>query len=171
MPTATSADLVSSFADKSKEELEHVKDSYEMAGRVMAIRNMGKAAFVRVQDRLGEMQFFVQKDALSESDWQAFKLLDMGDFIGVSGTPMKTKTGELSLKLTKFTILTKSLRPLPEKYHGLTNVEHRYRQRYVDLIVNEKTRNIFIARAKIIRGYPKISGCSRIYRSRNADFV
>lgn len=155
VPTIYSAELARSYAEKSKEELEHVKKSYEMAGRVMAIRNMGKAAFVRIQDRLGEMQFFVQKDALSESDWHAFKLLDMGDFIGVSGTPMKTKTCELSLKLTNFRILTKSLRPLPEKYHGLTNVEHRYRQRYVDLIVNEKTKNIFIARSKIIRGIQK----------------
>jgi lysyl-tRNA synthetase class 2 len=155
VPTVLSAELASSYADKSKEELEHVKKSYDMAGRVMAIRNMGKAAFVRVQDRLGEMQFFVQKDALSEHEWQAFKLLDMGDFIGVSGTPMKTKTNELSLKITSFSILTKSLRPLPEKYHGLTNVEHRYRQRYLDLIVNEKTRNIFIARSKIIRGIQK----------------
>jgi len=155
VPTATSADLVQSYVEQSKEELEHVKKNYEIAGRVMAIRNMGKAAFVRIQDRLGEMQLFVQKDALSESDWQAFKLLDMGDFIGVSGTPMKTKTCELSLKITKFSILTKSLRPLPEKYHGLTNVEHRYRQRYLDLIVNEKTKNIFIARSKIIRGIQK----------------
>lgn len=155
VPTATSADLVHAYSDQSKEELEHVKKSYDIAGRVMAIRNMGKAAFVRIQDRLGEMQLFIQKDALDDSDWQAFKLLDMGDFVGVSGTPMKTKTCELSLKITKFRILTKALRPLPEKYHGLTNVEHRYRQRYLDLIVNEKTKKIFIARSKIIRGIQK----------------
>jgi lysyl-tRNA synthetase class 2 len=154
-PSISSSALAEKYNSQSKEELESVSKNYTMAGRVMALRNMGKAAFVRIQDFMGQMQLFVQKEALSDQDWQAFKLLDMGDFVGISGSPMKTKTGELSLKITSFKILTKSLRPLPEKYHGLTNIEHRYRQRYVDLIVNEKTREIFKARSKIIRGIQK----------------
>lgn len=154
-PTIYSTELAELYGTKTREELEKVDNTYLMAGRVMAIRNMGKAAFLRIQDRLGIMQLFWQKDAVSEQDAQAFKLIDIGDYIGVRGTPMKTKTDELSLKLSACTILTKSLRPLPEKWHGLSNVEHRYRQRYVDMIVNEKTRSIFLARSKIIRGIQK----------------
>ncbi len=151
-PDITSDELIKKYGDKSKEELEIVNDAFHMAGRIMAVRSMGKAAFVIIQDRGGQIQLFVQKDAIGEEGFQAFKLSDIGDFIGVSGTPMKTKTGELSLKLSSFTMLTKSLRPLPEKWHGLSNVEQRYRQRYVDLIVNENTRRIFRTRSKIIRG-------------------
>lgn len=151
-PDITSDELTKKYGDKSKEDLETLSDSYHMAGRIMAVRNMGKAAFLIIQDRAGQIQLFLQKDAIGEKNFQAFKLSDVGDFVGVFGVPMKTKTGELSLKISQFCMLTKSLRPLPEKWHGLSNVEQRYRQRYVDLIVNEKTRDIFKARSKIIRG-------------------
>ena len=121
----------------------------------MAVRNMGKAAFLRIHISMLNFTRSLQKEALPEAEFSAFKLADVGDIVGVIGTPMKTKTGELSLKVTHFRMLTKSLRPLPEKWHGLSNVEQRYRQRYLDLIVNEKTRSIFRNRIKIIRGIQK----------------
>ncbi|HXW60672.1 MAG TPA: lysine--tRNA ligase [Myxococcota bacterium] len=154
-PSLMSTDFIKKYGDHSKEELEHVTESYMMAGRIMAIRNMGKAAFLRIQDRLGQIQLFLQKEAMSAADFDSFKLADVGDIVGVVGTPMKTKTGELSLKLECFKILTKSLRPMPEKWHGLSNVEHRYRQRYLDLIVNDNTRRIFYTRSRIVRGIQK----------------
>jgi lysyl-tRNA synthetase class 2 len=151
VPTCTIEIFNAKYFDQSKEALESVGDVYRLAGRVMATRNMGKAAFMRIKDRSGETQVFIQKGRLTEGDWAAFDLCDVGDFVGVEGTPMRTKTGELSINITKFLILTKSLRPLPEKWHGLSNVELRYRNRDVDLIVNDKTRAIFLARSKIIR--------------------
>lgn len=151
-PSHESADLVAKYGEKNKEELELVNDEVRFAGRVMAMRNMGKAAFLRIKDRTGETQLFVQQNKLSPSALTAFTNIDVGDFIGATGTPMRTKTGELSVNVDDIVMLTKALRPLPEKWHGLTNVEQRYRQRYVDLIVNDKTREIFIARSKIIRG-------------------
>ncbi|HXW53452.1 MAG TPA: lysine--tRNA ligase [Myxococcota bacterium] len=152
VPSMTIAQFTEKFLPFSKEELEGVKDQCHLAGRIMAVRNMGKAAFLRIKDRSGEVQLFLQQSALSDVDFQAFRLSDVGDVVGVSGTPMKTKTGELSLNLSSFTILTKSLRPLPDKWHGLSNIEQRHRQRYVDLIVNDKARWVFLTRSKIIRG-------------------
>lgn len=150
---------IGQFNDKysrfDKAELQTFDEKQSLAGRVMAVRSMGKASFLRIQDRLGQVQLFVQQKSLDEASLKAFSLVDVGDFIGVLGQPMKTNTGELSLNVDQFSILTKSLRPLPEKWHGLSNVEQRYRQRYLDLIVNEKTREIFTARSKIIRGIQK----------------
>lgn len=154
-PSLLSNELLEKYAEKSKEELEAISQRYHMAGRIIAIRDMGKAAFLRVQDRGGQAQFFLQKEAIGEQGFQAFKLTDVGDIVGVAGTPMRTKTGELSLKLSEFKLLTKSLRPLPEKWHGLKDVEHRYRQRYLDLITNDNTRRIFYMRSRIIRGIQK----------------
>lgn len=155
VPSVNISSFVEQFSDNSKEELEKIDAKFFLAGRVMAMRNMGKAAFLRIQDLSGQVQLFLQQSAIGEEQWKAFKLADVGDIIGVSGVPMKTKTGELSLNLASFSILTKSLRPLPEKWHGLSNVEQRYRQRYLDLIVNEKTRVIFVTRSKVIRGIQK----------------
>lgn len=151
-PTCENQTFIAQFCDRSKEDLQTVGEQFALAGRVMAIRNMGKAAFLRIKDRGVELQLFVQQNKLPEQDLVAFKNVDVGDIIGAVGTPMKTNTGELSLHVVNFIMLTKALRPLPEKWHGLSNVEQRYRHRYVDLIVNEKTREIFIARSKIIRG-------------------
>lgn len=151
-PTLDIIDYNNKFNHLSREELASLSDRFEIAGRITAVRNMGKAAFIRIQDRTGKIQLFLQKQALSEDCFNAFSLADIGDIVFVSGTPMKTKTDELSLKLDSFRILTKSLRPLPEKWHGLSNVEQRYRQRYLDLIVNDKSKAIFLARNKIIRG-------------------
>jgi len=151
LPSITVSEFSANYSAKTKDELERIDDRYAVAGRIMAIRNMGKAAFLRLKDRTGEVQLFLQQSAISHDDFLAFKLADVGDIIGVSGRPMKTKTDELSLNLDHFRILTKSLRPLPEKWHGLSNVEQRYRQRYLDLIVNDKARSIFVIRSKVIR--------------------
>ena len=121
------------------------------AGRLMAKRLMGKASFTQIQDMSGRMQAFLQKDALPEGVYEQFKQWDIGDIIGVEGTLFRTKTGELSIKASNIRLLTKSLQPLPEKYHGLTDTETRYRQRYVDLIVSEETRQVFRRRVEIIR--------------------
>ncbi|MBL4818078.1 MAG: lysine--tRNA ligase [Deltaproteobacteria bacterium] len=150
-PDMSLAAFRAEYDDKSREDLSECQDSYKLSGRMMAMRGMGKTSFYQIQDRSGKLQLMLQQKTLG-GEYDKLKLLDMGDFIGVTGTPMKTKTGELSLNISEFKILTKSLRPLPEKFHGLTNVEQRYRQRYLDLIVNEQSREIFKARSKIIRG-------------------
>jgi lysyl-tRNA synthetase class 2 len=155
VPTMDIKEFIAKYNFFNKEELAGLNTKQNLAGRVMAIRSMGKAAFLRIQDRKSQIQLFVQVKNLDENSLKAFNLVDVGDFIGVFGLPMKTNTGELSLNVDNFSILTKSLRPLPEKYHGLSNVEQRYRQRYLDLIVNDKARQIFIARNKIIRGIQK----------------
>lgn len=151
-PSVAIEAFIARFTDKSKEELETINERFDISGRVIAIRDMGKAAFLRIQDPSGQLQLFLQQNVLEPQYVAAFKLIDVGDIVGVSGKPMKTKTGELSLNLSVFKPLTKALRPLPEKWHGLSNVEQRYRQRYLDLIVNDNTRAVFKARSKIIRG-------------------
>ena len=138
------------YGEKTKEELEAAAISVKVAGRVMLKRVMGKASFVTIQDLSGRLQIFVSRDAVGESDYTDFKHWDLGDIIGITGTMMKTKTGELSVHASEIRLLTKSLRPLPEKFHGLTDVEQKYRQRYLDLITNEQTRFTFVARSRMI---------------------
>ncbi|MBE6620246.1 MAG: lysine--tRNA ligase [Ruminococcaceae bacterium] len=121
-----------------------------VAGRLMTKRVMGKASFCHVQDLSGTMQLYVARDSIGEESYAGFKKLDIGDIIGVKGTVFKTKTEEISLHVTELTLLSKSLQPLPEKFHGLTNVDQRYRQRYVDLITNPESKDTFIKRSKII---------------------
>ena len=121
-----------------------------IAGRMMAKRIMGKASFCQVQDLSGTMQVYVARDSIGEEPYAGFKKMDIGDIIGVEGTVFKTKTGEISIHATALTLLSKSLQPLPEKFHGLTNVDTRYRQRYVDLITNPESKDTFIKRSKII---------------------
>lgn len=150
-PDATAKEIHDRYSEKTREELASVESTYRLAGRVMAVRNMGKAAFLRLQDRTQEIQIFVQLNRVKEEGFTTLALVDVGDFIGISGTPMRTKTEELSIAADTIRVLTKSLRPLPEKWHGLTNVEMRHRQRYLDLIVNHEARDIFRARSKIIR--------------------
>lgn len=134
----------------TKEELEALGKQVSVAGRLMARRDFGKAAFVRLTDRSGEIQLFVQKNALGEEGFAAYKDLDIGDVIYAEGTLFKTKTDELSVKTSQLKLLTKSLRPLPEKFHGLTDVETRYRQRYLDLMTSAESREVFRKRAQII---------------------
>ncbi len=124
---------------------------YRIAGRVMSMRKFGKAAFFHVQDTTKKVQVYARKDLLGEEAFGLFKKWDVGDIVGVEGTLFKTKTGELSLEAQSLTMITKSLRPLPEKFHGLTDVETRYRQRYLDLIVNPESREVFKKRVEIIR--------------------
>lgn len=144
-------DIKAAYGDKAKEELEEKVIMATIAGRIITKRDMGKIAFCNLQDRDGNMQIYIRKDVIGEEAYSIFKLSDLGDIIGVTGEVMKTNTGELSIKVTEYTHLTKSLRPLPEKYHGLQDVEERYRRRYVDLIVNEQSRKTAIARSRIIR--------------------
>jgi lysyl-tRNA synthetase, class II len=146
------ADLQEEFADKDQwtsETLEATGRQIQMAGRMVLKRDMGKASFAQIQDTSGRIQAYLQASSLTES-YDAFKSWDIGDIIAVEGALMRTKTGELSIKASKIRLLTKSLRPLPDKFHGLSDVEQRYRQRYVDLIVNPEARDVFVKRSKII---------------------
>lgn len=143
-------DIVKAYGEKSKEELEAGEPVVTIAGRLMAKRKMGKASFAQVLDRSGQIQIYVRQDTVGEEAAKVFDLSDIGDLIGVSGVIFKTKTGELSVKAKELTYLTKSLRPLPEKYHGLKDIETRYRKRYVDLIVNPEVRQTFMTRSRIL---------------------
>ncbi len=150
-PNTNAAVLHQRFVEDDTEALAGVDETFALAGRMLAKRVMGKIAFVKVQDGTGNMQFVVQRDNLPEGHYQQFKQWDIGDIIGGSGSIFRTQKGELSVKPTELRLLSKSLRPLPEKFHGLTDTETRYRQRYVDLIMNEQSRNTFRIRSKIIK--------------------
>ncbi len=150
-PNALAAKLHQRFAKQDKDQLEQNDQVFAVAGRMLAKRVMGKAAFVQLQDRSGAIQLFLQRDAVGEDVYQAFKHWDIGDIIAAKGRIFRTKTGELSIKAGELRLLTKSLRPLPEKFHGLTDTETRYRQRYVDLIVNREVHDTFIKRSEITR--------------------
>ena len=144
-------DLKAKYSDKTKEDLEENVVYATLAGRIITKRDMGKIAFCNLQDRDGNMQVYIRKDTIGEEAYSVFKLSDIGDIIGVTGQVMRTNTGELSIKVSEYTHLVKALRPLPEKYHGLQDVEERYRRRYVDLICNEQSRKTAINRTRIIR--------------------
>ncbi len=144
-------DLKAKYSNYSEEELESMESHGNIAGRIMFIRKMGKASFFSVQDKSGFMQVYIRKDVVGEEQYQVFKLADIGDIVGVEGTMMKTQTGELTLRATKYTHLTKALKPLPEKFHGLTDTEERYRRRYLDLIMNQDSKRVAILRPRIIR--------------------
>ncbi|GAM07946.1 lysine--tRNA ligase [Geobacter sp. OR-1] len=147
-PTHSSAGILQEFG--SIQEIPEQSATYVVAGRIIARRSFGKAAFVQLQDRKGRLQIYVRKDTLGEEGFANFDSFDIGDIIGAEGWPFRTKTGELSLHVTSIRLLTKSLLPLPEKFHGLTDVETRYRQRYVDLIVNPEVREVFVKRSRVI---------------------
>jgi lysyl-tRNA synthetase class 2 len=148
--THLAADLLTEHADKDAETLEAAALAVAVAGRVMAVRRMGKVVFLVVLDRSTQIQVNLFQNELPELDFQRLEHLDVGDIVGVGGVMMRTRKGELSVKARSFRVLTKTLRPLPEKWHGLTDVAVRYRQRYVDLIVNEETRRTFQARSRIV---------------------
>ncbi|MEN9723265.1 MAG: lysine--tRNA ligase [Pseudomonadota bacterium] len=149
-PRDLAAELHRAHDEKAKEELEPLAIRSSVAGRIMAIRDFGKAAFLQLRDRSGKIQIFVQKNKIGDEAFAKYRDMDVGDIVFVSGTLFKTKTNELSVDASEVVLLTKSLRPLPEKFHGLTDVEMRYRQRYVDLMMNESTRETFRKRSKII---------------------
>ncbi|WEG12703.1 lysine--tRNA ligase [Pullulanibacillus sp. KACC 23026] len=143
-------EMVKQFADLTKEELEEKNIEVTLAGRVMTKRGKGKAGFAHIQDQTGKIQIYVRMDAVGEEQYELFNTIDIGDIVGITGTAFKTKVGELSVKVTNFQLLSKSLRPLPDKFHGLKDIEQRYRQRYVDLIMNKESQETFILRSRIL---------------------
>jgi lysyl-tRNA synthetase, class II len=146
------SELHSQFGDKAREELEAAKPGpFVIAGRMLLKRVMGKASFATLQDMSGRIQVYVNNDVTGAETHEAFKHWDLGDIVGVEGTLFKTNKGELSIHASKLRLLAKSLRPLPEKFHGLTDMEQRYRQRYVDLIVNPESRRVFEIRSKLVQ--------------------
>lgn len=150
--------LLADYQDKSEEALAQQPISITVAGRMMTRRLMGKASFSHIQDMTGKIQLYIRQNEVGEDTYEQFKQWDLGDIIGAEGTLFKTKTGELSVKVTRLMLLTKSLRPLPDKFHGLSDTETRYRQRYLDLIANEETRKTFLVRSQVtdfIRHYLK----------------
>jgi len=147
-PEQTTADIVTRYGQV--EQIDAADVEFSIAGRILARRSFGKAAFIQVQDRKGRIQVYVRKDDIGEEMFAQFESFDIGDIIGVCGFPFRTKTGELSVHAKMVRLLVKSLLPLPEKFHGLTDVETRYRQRYVDLIVHPEVREIFVKRSRIV---------------------
>ena len=135
-----SKDILDAYGPLSDEELHALDRIFSLAGRIVAVRDFGKASFIQIQDRKGKIQAYVRKDLVGESAFQLFKKLDLGDIILVEGKIFRTKTHELTIQVQALQLLVKSLRPLPEKWHGLTDVETRYRQRYVDLIANPRSK-------------------------------
>jgi lysyl-tRNA synthetase, class II len=149
--THTIIELVEQYGELEKEDLETKNVEVTLAGRMMTKRGKGKAGFANIQDLTGQIQVYVRVDAIGAEAYEVFDSSDLGDIIGVTGTLFKTKVGELSVKVQNYTFLTKALRPLPDKFHGLKDVEQRYRQRYLDLIVSQESRETFITRSKIIQ--------------------
>lgn len=149
--THLSNEVIAENEQFNKEQLEENPREVVIAGRIMTKRGKGKAGFAHIQDLAGQIQIYVRKDAIGEEAYELFNKADLGDIVGVKGNVFRTQVGELSVKATEFTFLTKALRPLPDKFHGLTDVEQRYRQRYVDLMTNDESKTTFIQRSKIIR--------------------
>ena len=149
--TAKSAEIKEKYKGYSHEELEAMAVTVSVAGRIMFLRKMGKASFFAIQDVAGKQQVYISRDSVGEETYALFKMADVGDIVGVKGIVMLTQTGEVTIKCNEYTHLTKALRPLPEKFHGLTDKEERYRRRYVDLIMNEEAKKVAMARPKIIR--------------------
>lgn len=150
--TATTKSIKEAYLDKTREELEEMHETVKIAGRIMTKRRQGKIGFMHIQDRYGQIQIFLRYDLLGEEQYELYKVSDIGDIVGIEGEVMKTQTGELSIRATVYTHLTKALRPLPEKFHGLQDKEEARRKRYLDLIMNEDARRIAYARPCIIRG-------------------
>ena len=144
-------DIKEKFKDVPHDEFENRDDLVKVAGRIMFIRKMGKASFFSIQDKTGKIQVYISINDVGEDIYTLFKTADLGDIVGVYGKVMKTQTGEVTIKCMEYTHLVKALRPLPEKFHGLTDIEERYRRRYVDLIMNEESKNVALLRPRIIR--------------------
>ncbi|MCJ1908489.1 lysine--tRNA ligase [Planococcus ruber] len=149
--THASQEVIDQYGEFSKEELEENPHEVVIAGRIMTKRGKGKAGFAHVQDLRGQIQIYVRKDAIGDEAYEIYNSVDLGDIVGVKGTVFKTNVGELSVKAKEFVFLTKALRPLPDKFHGLKDVEQRYRQRYLDLLTSETSKETFILRSRIIQ--------------------
>ncbi|MFB3926378.1 MAG: lysine--tRNA ligase [Syntrophales bacterium] len=149
--TDTTEDIIGRFGHLDKDALLKVEETFTIAGRIMAVRNFGKAAFISIQDRKGKIQSYVRRDRIGDRAFEIFKRLDVGDIVEVSGKIFRTKTDELTIEAVRLRLLSKALRSLPEKWHGLTDTEIRYRQRYLDLIVNPQVRRVFHTRNQIFQ--------------------
>ena len=149
--TTNSKEIKEKYDHMTKEELHEIEIPVTIAGRIMTKRGKGKVGFMHIQDKYGQIQIYVRQDEIGDEAYELFDKADLGDIVGIEGTVFRTNTGELSVKAKVYTHLVKALRPLPEKYHGLSDVEERYRRRYVDLIVNEDARRVAFMRPKIIR--------------------
>ena len=149
--TNTSAEIKEKYGNIEHDELENMDIHVSVAGRIMFMRKMGKASFFTIKDRSGQIQIYISINDVGEEAYTLFKAADIGDIVGITGKVMKTQTGEMTIKCLEYTHLTKALRPLPEKLHGLTDVEERYRRRYVDLMMNDDTMRVALMRPKIIR--------------------
>ena len=150
-PQNTTSEILGKFENSDSDALAALSETFSIAGRLMAVRNFGKAAFIKIQDYKGHIQGYIGKNSLSPEEYFVFKKLDIGDIIFISGKLFRTKTNELTIEAQKLRLLSKSIRPLPEKWHGLTDVETRYRQRYLDLIANPRVKEIFYRRSRIIK--------------------
>ncbi|MGE5218508.1 MAG: lysine--tRNA ligase [Chloroflexota bacterium] len=150
-PTDSASAIVAEFAEASDEALASARKDFKIAGRIMAIRRMGKASFFHIQDRRARLQVYIQQAGVGEESYALFRSLDVGDIVGVAGHLFRTRTKELTLDVHEIRLLTKCLRPLPEKWHGLADIEARYRQRYLDLMVNPEVREVFEKRSKLVR--------------------
>ena len=149
--TAFAQELKDKYQDVDHDAFENMEDTACVAGRIMFIRKMGKASFFTIKDKTGSIQIYISINDIGEEMYNLFKTADLGDIVGVSGKIMKTRTGEVTIKCLEYTHLVKALRPLPEKFHGLTDIEERYRRRYVDLIMNDESKKVAFMRPKIIR--------------------
>jgi lysyl-tRNA synthetase class 2 len=149
--THTVPQILTEYSDKTAEQLESPRVPVRVAGRIMLLRPMGKAAFAHLQQQGQRLQIYIKKDAVGEKAFELYKLLDIGDHVGVSGYLFRTRTGELSVHVETITFLSKDLLPLPDKWHGLSDVELRYRQRYVDLVMNPDVREVFLKRSKLVQ--------------------
>ena len=150
-PKHVTSQILSRFASVPDDQLKNPTEDFSIAGRILGIRSFGKASFFHLQDRGGKIQVYVRQDRVGKEAYGLFKSLDIGDIVGVSGMLFRTKTKELTLEAHTLRLLVKCLHPLPEKWHGLADVELRYRQRYLDLIVNPSVREVFHKRSQIIR--------------------
>ena len=153
--TSNSMEIKNKYQNMTKEELHEIEIPVAVAGRIMTKRGKGKAGFMHIQDKFGQIQIYVRLDSVGEEQYELFNKADIGDIVGIKGTVFRTNTGELSVKATEYVHLVKAIRPLPEKFHGLNDVEERYRRRYVDLIMNEEARKVAFMRPKIIRSIQK----------------
>ena len=149
--TAFAMDIKEKYKGIAHEEFEHMTDEAIVAGRIMFIRKMGKASFFSIKDKTGPIQIYISINDIGEEAYTLFKSADLGDIVGIRGKIMKTQTGEVTIKCLEYTHLVKALKPLPEKFHGLTDIEERYRRRYVDLIMNDESKRVAFLRPKIIR--------------------
>src|SRR3989344_2631732 len=145
----TTKELLERYSYLEKEA--KAEGTFSIAGRILTLRKMGKASFGNIQDQTGTMQFYIREDEVGVELYSVFDKLDLGDIIGIKGNIFRTKTGEITIRIKTLQLLSKSLRPLPEKWHGLTNTEARYRQRYIDLIVNPGVKELFVKRTKAIQ--------------------